>query len=451
MTMESIIRSLDTPARGGEPDQTIVGGKGANLIRLHRAGFPVPDGFILTTDAYHHFLRLAGIENDLNQLIESVKNEQRSISEAAKNAHEIITTTEIPSKIYTEINRQYSNLDRVAVRSSATAEDLPEASFAGQQDTYLNVTGAEPLGNRIQDCWASLFNERAFRYRLEHDFATDEVGIAVVIQEMVDPEKSGVVFTANPSTGAPQMTIEAVYGLGEACVSGSVSPDNYIIDRESGEIVDRTINRQHLLYESDFEAGGIQTKPVDDDQKSQSVLAPPQIQQIAGMSERIEAEYGQPQDIEWAICDEELLILQSRPITTITTESTDKRNRSAIRGDVDGLGASAGIAEGEIYFDPITAVKQAKAGTDVILVRKMTSPSDIHGMKASTGILTSRGGETSHAAIVARELGKPAVVGCEDLSVDYDSETVGINGKNFSEGSRVRIDGDTGDVKFIDT
>jgi len=213
-----------------------VGGKAASLGELTRNGLPVPPGFVVTADTYREFLVDTGLDEELEDIFAVDPDDSQALAEAAQTARTLIRQTEVPLSVREGILAAYDDMEAspsVAVRSSATAEDLPDASFAGQQDTYLNVT-RESLVKRVRECWASLFTERASYYRQEQGFAHDKVDIAVVVQQMVEAEKSGVMFTSHPSTGEKQVIIEAAWGLGEGVVSGSVTPDNYVIDRANG-------------------------------------------------------------------------------------------------------------------------------------------------------------------------------------------------------------------------
>jgi len=459
------------PDDGTDP-VAVVGGKAANLTRLRDAGFPVPDGFVVTADAYRRFLEATGIADDLADAIDVDSHDHDALDAAAARARQIITDTDPPETLQKGLRAAYAGLeaDSVAVRSSATAEDLPEASFAGQQETYLNVAGEDAVVERVRDCWASLFTERALEYRARMGFDDGTVGIAVVVQKMVDAEKSGVLFTADPTTGDAEMTVEAAWGLGEAVVAGEVSPDSYVIDRDTAEVVSETISTKKVMHDRDPETGETREREVPEEKRDVPALSDDELEHLREIGERIEDHYGSPQDVEWAIRDSEgqgppgnrtesgdgeVLVLQSRPITTIdedgdTAPEDDERDAADPDDDaLTGLNASEGVAEGAIYFDPVEAAKAEKRGEDVVLVRKMTSPSDVHGMKAANGILTSQGGKTCHAAIVARELEKPAVVGCDALDIDYDAETVSVDGRTYAVGDRVRVDGTNGTVEFL--
>jgi pyruvate,water dikinase len=333
----------------------------------------------------------------------------------------------------------YADLDDgeafVAVRSSATAEDLPDASFAGQQETFLNIQGEE-LVDRVKRCWASLFTQRAIYYRQEQGFDHDLVDIAVVVQKMVDAEKSGVMFTSHPSTGEPKIIIEAAWGLGEAVVSGSVSPDNYVVDREDGEVLDLTIADKKTMMEKDEATGETVEREVPEEKRNAQVLDDEEIQTLIDIGKRAEDHYENPQDVEWALIDGEVYMLQSRPITTIS-ENASTSSASADGGDGDvlikGLGASPGIVSGSVRI--VRKLDQLdKVGEGDIIVTEMTTPDMVPAMKRAAGIITDEGGMTSHAAIVSRELGVPAVVGCGSAT------------ETLADGQLVTLDGDKGTI-----
>jgi pyruvate,water dikinase len=429
----------------GADDLDSVGGKGASLGEMTAAGLPVPPGFVVTAGTYREFIESTGIDEELFAAVDVDAEDSTALAEAEAHAKELILETEMPDDIRQEILDSYADLDDgaafVAVRSSATAEDLPDASFAGQQETFLNIT-EEDLVDRVKRCWASLFTQRAIYYRQEQGFAHDKVDIAVVVQRMVDAEKSGVMFTSHPSTGEPKIIIEAAWGLGEAVVSGSVSPDNYVIDRVSGEILDATIADKKVMMEKDPETGRTVEREVDEERREAQVLDEAEIGKLIDLGERAEDHYDDPQDVEWAIVDGEVYMLQSRPITTISESAgaagTEVYNDGGGDADDDGvllkgLGASPGIVSGAARV--VRKLDQLdKVGEGDIIVTEMTTPDMVPAMKRAAGIVTDEGGMTSHAAIVSRELGVPAVVG------------TGNGSELLGDGQLVTIDGDKGTI-----
>jgi len=424
-------------------DLGAVGGKAASLGELTAAGLPVPPAFVVTADTYRSFIEETGIDGELFEAVDVDTDDSKALAEAAEHASELIRETPIPESIREEVMAAYEEIGDgapVAVRSSATAEDLPDASFAGQQETFLNVTG-EGLLERVRECWASLFTQRAIYYRQEQGFAHDVVDIAVVVQRMVDADKSGVMFTSHPSTGAGVITIEAAWGLGEAVVSGAVTPDNYVIDRESGDLRETTVAEKKVMHVRDPETGETVEREVPEDRRGTRVLDGDELDELRALGEEIEAHYGDPQDVEWAIEGGEVYLLQSRPITTIAEASEEggvADGGVAEEGDEDlvvsGLGASPGRASGEARVVR-TLDELDKVGDGDVIVAEMTTPDMVPAMKRAAGIVTDEGGMTSHAAIVSRELGVPAVVGAEHAT------------DRLEDGRVITIDGEKGSVE----
>src|SRR5450755_24405 len=309
----------------------VVGGKGANLGELSKIeGIRVPDGFCLSTEA---FQRIIGETSSMNELLEQLsllKVEDRDkIGELSGEIRRVIEGIAIPQDINEEITRLLSRLDEknaYAVRSSATAEDLPTASFAGQQDTYLNIIGKEAILKHISKCWASLFTDRAVIYRMQNGFDHKKVHLSVLIQKMVYQEAAGIMFTADPITSNRKLlSIEASFGLGEALVSGLVSADCYKVQEE--EIVDKMIATKKLAIYG-LKEGGTETQQIAPDQQKTQTLTEQQILQLARIGRQIEAYFGCPQDIEWCLVDDTFSIVQSRPITTLypIPDANDQEN-----------------------------------------------------------------------------------------------------------------------------
>ena len=455
--------------RSGDIDA--VGGKGASLGELKAAELPVPPGFVVGADSYRSFIEETGIAEELFAAVDVDPEDSGALAEAESRAEELILGTETPEALREEIEAAYDSLEDgeafVAVRSSATAEDLPDASFAGQQETFLNITG-EDLLEKVKECWASLFTQRAIYYREQQGFDHDRVDIAVVVQRMVDAEKSGVMFTSHPSTGAPELIIEAAWGLGEGVVSGSVSPDNYVIDRDSGAIEEVTLAEKKTMYTKDEETGETIEEEVPAEKREARVLGEAEIGDLVEIGERVEAHYETPQDVEWAIVENDVYMLQSRPITTIEEGNASRAEANGGSGGeaspeagmanggvieesgrspngqggggsgrdelFSGLGASPGIASGAARI--VADLDQLdKVGEGDVIVTLMTTPDMVPAMKRAAGIITNEGGMTSHAAIVSRELGVPAVVGTGDAT------------EALADDDPVTIDGDKGTVK----
>ncbi|HEU0296728.1 MAG TPA: PEP/pyruvate-binding domain-containing protein [Anaerolineales bacterium] len=332
------------------PEATLesAGGKGANLVRLTRAGFDVPRGFIVSTNAYREFVQANGLDGVIQQALEGLKPEDAdALESASRTIRRAFDQGVLPSGIHQEIQTAYSELNpkseienrkSVAVRSSATAEDLPDLSFAGQQDTYLNIIGEEQLLEAVVNCWSSLWTARAIGYRIRNHISHDEAALAVVVQEMVQSDVSGVLFTANPLTGAlNESVIDATFGLGEALVSGQVEPDHFVVGRTAGRVGGDVLlppyrDQMESNQSSEFSVvnkklgakavaarskagGGVES--IEEKSDAQQTLTESQIQQLAETGQRIQKEYGAPQDIEWAFADGKLYILQARGITSL--------------------------------------------------------------------------------------------------------------------------------------
>ena len=399
-------------------DLPLVGGKGANLGELTKAGIPVPPGFIVTTVGYFNFLEEAGLREEIEKVLEPLDtNNSQQLLQISTKIKDAITSAEMPQDIADEIREAYKKLGGlVAVRSSATAEDLPDASFAGQQSTFLNIQGEDNVVVAVQECWASLFEPRAIFYRNEHGIDHMQVGIAVPVQRMVQSEAAGVLFTMEPVTNESKITIEAVYGLGEVVVSGEMTPDHYLVDKERFTILEKQIVEQDWQLvkssESDSDVDGANVKlPVSDELRKEQKLSDDEIISLAKLGAKIEDHYQFPQDIEWAKEGGELYVVQTRPITTLKSISGESVGEMLdVPALVSGSSASPGLGSGpvQIVSDP-SRISEVKEGD--ILVAEMTTPDYVPAMKRAAGIATDRGGRTCHAAIVSRELGIPCVVG----------------------------------------
>ena len=420
-------------------DIPIVGGKAANLGELLRVGIPVPDGFVVDGKTFMDFLENSGLKEKIIEILKDINVEDtKQLEEASRKIRELIESTPMPKEAEEEIKKAYRQLCEeegrevyVAVRSSATAEDLPGASFAGQQETYLNVRGEDNVVEMVKKCWSSLYTPRAIYYRVQKGFKHEEVSIAVVVQKMVDSEKSGVMFTSHPVTGEKIAIIEAVWGLGEAIVSGMVTPDHYEYDRISRKIkVVKVAEKKLMITRQDGKTVEVE---LDEKKAKERVLSDEEIDELVKLGEIIEDHYGTPQDVEWAIERGKLYILQSRPITTIKEAREEAVEVEEGKILLKGLGASPGIGVGKVKIvlsqDEISKVEEGD-----ILVTTMTTPDMVPAMKKAAAIVTEEGGLTCHAAIVSRELGVPAVVGTEKAT------------KVLKDGMIVTVDGDKGIV-----
>jgi pyruvate,water dikinase len=295
-----------------------VGGKGVNLARLRRAGFCVPAGFIIPTDAYRAFVNSNHLSNLIAVLTNSITTDNPAqLEDASARIRAAFSAGSLPTEIEADVQDAYAAMNGapVAVRSSATLEDLPDLSFAGQQDTFLNIIGPEDLLVAVIDCWSSLWTARAIGYRMRNRVNHHEATLAVVVQEMVQSEVSGVLFTANPLTGLLSETvIDATFGLGEALVSGQVEPDHFVIDSVSGAIKTAVLGTKAVSTRSKA-GGGVQA--LEESSSARQSLTDEQIQQLVALGQQVQKEYGIPQDIEWAFAAGELYLLQSRPITSL--------------------------------------------------------------------------------------------------------------------------------------
>lgn len=321
----------------------------------------------------------------------------------------------------------------VAIRSSATAEDLPDASFAGQQDTYLNITGIDDVLLNVRKCWASLFEARAIFYRAENNFDHSKVLIAVVVQQMVNSEKSGVMFTVDPSTGAEEMVIEGAWGLGEGVVSGTVTPDTCRYDKVNDEVKSYKINTKKTMFKKDPDTGVTVQVEVPENLKDKQVLEQNDLDQLTTLGRRIQKHYGTPMDTEWGIENGKVYMLQARPITTLG-DINDDVDEISINDEerviiCRGLGASPGIISGTVkIIKNLDELDKIVDGD--ILVTTMTTPDMVPAMKRANGIVTDEGGVTCHAAIISRELGIPCVAGTgEATTVLKENTKVTIDGK----------------------
>ena len=421
-------------------DIGIAGGKGANLGELTQAGIPVPPGFVVTAQAYEKFMDEAGINELVMSILDEIDiNDTKALQVASEEIKKIITEAPIPNDLVLFIREYYNELCQrvgedntdVAIRSSATAEDLPEASFAGQQDTFLHVSGDDEVIEYIRKCWASLFEARAIFYREENNFEHSKVYIAVVVQKMANADKAGVMFTVNPSTGEEIALIEGSWGLGEAVVSGDVTPDNYQVDKKDNEIINVTISDKKVMYTND-EAGTSVKVDVPDNLRKERVLSDEELIELTEMGKRVQAHYGEPMDTEWAFEKDMLFLLQARPITTLGDVAADD-DSSADVGEVlvRGLGASPGMASGKVKIVlDIDELDKIEDGD--IMVTTMTTPDMVPAMRRASGIVTDEGGVTCHASIISRELGIPCVVGTGDAT------------KTLKENSGVTLDGKKG-------
>ena len=447
------MKRIVTIAELGANDIPIAGGKAANLGELMAAGFNVPPGFVLTTAAYDYFTEQNGLATKVEAILADVDpRDDRSLQDASASIRRAFEEVAIPQDLVDEILKSYKRLFKgnhhsklVAVRSSATAEDLPTASFAGQQDTYLNVSNSEELLDKIRKCWSSLFTPRAISYRSSKGFSHTKVKLAVVVQRMVDSEISGIMFTVDPNSELPHIIIEAGYGLGEAMVGGKLTPDTYVVDKFHRKVINKRVAVQ--TWKLVRGAGGDSAREeVGPDASGRQKLADEQILALADIGNQIELHYDKPMDIEWCIERGEIFIVQARPVTTLISGANGLKSEGAGGKEMRiaeeevviepkkkvlarGLAASPGIAYGPVkLLDENMSLDVVKKGD--VLVTSMTSPDMVPAMTRAAAIVTDEGGMTCHAAIVARELGIPCVVGASVATKDLkEGEIVTVDGR----------------------
>ena len=411
------------------------GGKGANLGELTKAGFPVPPGFVVGAPAYEAFCDSGGLRTRIAERLSGLDVEDTAaLAEASDEVREMVDSEPVPDWLEEEIRAAYGRLagedDPVAVRSSATAEDTEEASFAGMNETLLNVRGADAAVAAVRSCWSSLFGARTLYYRAKRGFGQADMDIAIVVQRQIQSTRAGVMFTIDPASGkTDRLVIEGSFGLGEAVVSGSVSPDRYIVHKEDMAILAREVRRKELVIEGKPD-GGTVTRELSPEESAKPVLSDDEVTEIATLGRRIEEHYGAAQDTEWCFDPEgKAWMLQSRPVTT-SGEGTDAA-AGAHDGEVlvRGLGAAPGAGAGRVRIVRDLADAE-KFGENEILVTHMTAPDWVPLMRRSAAIVTDSGGMTCHAAIVSRELGIPCVVGTADATEKLrDGELVTVDAR----------------------
>jgi pyruvate, water dikinase len=450
-------------------DVAYAGGKGANLGELTSAGLPVPPGFVIGAPAYAAFCVESGVREALEGILADVDVEDGDALEAASRAaREAILAAPLPDYLKDAILAAHEELTgarsavsgagsepaptaerdtAVAVRSSATAEDTASASFAGMNETFLNVRGADAVLDAVKRCWASLFGARTIYYRGRRGFSQADMDIAVIVQRQIRSTRSGVMFTIDPAAGdRDRLVIEGSFGLGEAVVSGSVSPDRYVVRKEDLAIATRSVRPKEIAIDPAPE-GGTRTRTLDAREAMRPVLSDAEVVQLALLGLRIERHYASPQDTEWAFGpDGSLWMLQSRPITTIVgaphearAEREEQKEREQ-RGTrernpvlVRGLGAAPGSASGPVHLlaDPHDT---ASFRDGEVLVTHMTTPDWVPLMRRAAAIVTDSGGMTCHAAIVSRELRIPCIVGTGEAT------------KRLRDGELVTVDATHGTV-----
>ncbi len=423
----------------------VVGGKGGNLGEMYQLGIPVPNGFVVTVNAYFKFIEENNLKPKIQNILKTVDVDQPDqLLDASKRIRNLIRKTPVSQSLSLEIMKAYKKLSGfgglksvpVAVRTSATAEDSTDASFAGQGDTFLNVVGEVNVIDRVRDCWSSLFTSRSIFYQTKKHYDHFKIGVAVPVQKLIDSEISGIMFTANPVTGDKTQTIvETIWGLGEYIVGGKITPDQYVINKSDWSI----ISENHVHQDVQLIRGQDETHevPVPKSKRDKKKINADMALKIAKIGQKLHNHYGRPQDIEFAIDRGELYIVQTRPITTLESSKekiADQKPTTITQPPIlTGEPASPGTASGVVVIiKDIKEIDRAQKGQ--ILVTTMTTPDFVPAMKKVNGIITDKGGQTSHAAIVSRELGVPCVVGTKDAT------------KDLKEGDIVTLNGTTGQV-----
>lgn len=418
---------------------SLVGGKGANMGEMVKNGFPVPGGFAVTVPAYDLFLKENDISNKIYDILKIVDTEDPSQLEgASKRIQKLISNSVFPEDVFFDLVKSYKKLSGrfksclVAVRSSATAEDLPGMSFAGQQATFLNIKGESNLQVAVRECWASLFTPRAIYYRIHNNIKHEKVGISVLVQKMIQSEVSGTMFSIDPVNNLKdRIVIESVWGLGEMIVQGAVIPDRYVVQKETFAILSKEVNEQKIQLSKK----GIVTKELKVPKKIQNKikLSDKEIVDLARLAQNLQDHYYFPQDIEWAKEKGKLYVVQTRPVTAIKSDKIGNLKDNIIstknsRPILVGIPASPGIGTGVVKI--LSSPKEiSKISKGDILVAPMTSPDYVPAMKKATAIITNEGGMTSHAAIVSREMGIPCVVGTKTATkLLKDDDVVTVNG-----------------------
>ena len=434
-----------------DADLPLVGGKASKLGELVRQGLPIPPGFVVTTETFDAFVTRSGIGPQVQEALGTIVPQRpETAEEASARIRALFEKTPYPADMerdLTEAYREFVSANHAtfcAVRSSATAEDLSDASFAGLQETYLNVATPEEILRSIKRCWGSLYTPRVIMYRQQKGFDHAAVKLAVLIQKMVNSEVSGIMFTADPNTGEKHIIVEAGWGLGELIVGGEVTPDHFVVDPVGPRIVTRKISKQSVKLIRD-EGGGNLRRDVPPDLRGAPKLSEPQLFRLVSLGQLIASYYRRPMDIEWCMEGGDVYVVQARPITTggsnqgaamsamESKSATPATSQGASTILVRGLGASPGQAQGRVrLLEGAKDMDALKPGE--ILVTSMTMPDMVPAMARAAGIVTDEGGMTCHAAIVSRELGVPCVVGTGDAT------------RVLPEGKEVTVDGKLGVV-----
>ncbi|PIR94954.1 phosphoenolpyruvate synthase, partial [Candidatus Falkowbacteria bacterium CG10_big_fil_rev_8_21_14_0_10_37_6] len=422
----------------GIEDVPRVGGKNASLgemyAKLAKQGVRVPNGFATTADAYDYFLQEAGIKDDIKKILQGLNtHDMKDLMDKGRAVRQVILRAKFPKDMEDEIAAAYHKLSKeykvkntdVAVRSSATAEDLPDASFAGQQETFLNISGVDDLLIAVKKCIASLFTNRAISYRVDKGFDHFKIALSVGVQKMVrsDMGSSGVMFTIDTESGFKNaVLINSIYGLGENIVQGKVSPDEFYYFKPTKKIISKTIGPKKIkmIYSNDHK-NPVKDVPVSITEQREQSITDADVRQLGEWGMQIEEHYNKPMDIEWAKDgrDKKLYIVQARPETVQSQrdynvlETYKLSQKGAVITSGKAVGNKIGAGKANIIMD-VKDIHKFKKGE--VLVTDMTDPDWEPIMKIASAIITDLGGRTAHAAIVSRELGIPAIVGTSDAS-----------------------------------
>ncbi len=430
------MRYVENIANLSMADAEEAGGKGANMGEMVRAELPVPPGFVVLRDSYLASMAAAGIADDLNTAHREAMlraGNPGTFEEMCEAMKAKVLAAGMADDVRAKILESYRGMGSnvvVAVRSSATGEDGADASFAGMNETFTNVSGEDDLIENVEKCWASLFGPRVVAYRASRGFHADPA-MAVVVQQMIASERSGVAFTADPTTDATDVVVvEGAFGQGEVVVGGQVEPDHYVVSKDTGKIVSERIGLKSFKIVRGPDGKDL-TVQLDDAQAEARVLSDDEVREIAAIAVRSEKHAGSPQDTEWAIADGKTYIVQTRPITTLRRAAEPAAEQHDVL--VQGLPAVPGAASGVVRV--LGDVKEgARLKDGEVLVAKMTNPDWLPTMRRAAALVTDTGGMTCHAAIVARELGVPCIVGARTAT------------KDLKDGSVVTVDGTHGRV-----
>ncbi|MBT4135888.1 phosphoenolpyruvate synthase [archaeon] len=437
-------------------DIATVGGKGASLGEMFNNKFPVPPGFVVTAQSFEFFLKKGGLREKIKNIVEGIDLENTAeLNKAVKEIRGLIESQEMPKELEDEILESYHILGSekidekgvssdaltilknsqepifVSVRSSATTEDLVDASFAGQQESFLNIKGDRRIIEHVKKCFSSLYTARAIYYRNRKGFKEGEALLAVVIQKMVDSAKSGVVFSRDPVTLSEDVAMEAVFGLGEGIVSGKIKPDHYVATRDLKVKSVKVADKKIAVVRTS--SGNNEIARLNPERSKSQVLTNGEILEVADYAVKLEDHYKKPQDIEFAIENRKVYILQSRPVTTLKEKKEEDEFEISGTAILEGQSASPGVGAGSVRIiksmDDLDKIKKGD-----VLVTEMTNPDMVVAMQKSVAIVTNEGGMTSHAAIVSREMGIPAIVGTETAT------------SVLKDGMKITVDGSSGKV-----